>query len=126
MNEIIESTPTPLSDVSNEPILKLTLQAQDYIKSYLTRKPELSDQHFRVSVEGGGCSGYQYNFTFDTIKQDDLVINQDDVLVLVDPQSKLFLKGSTIDYKDDFRGSGFTVLNPNSKGSCGCGVSFTV
>ena len=126
MNNIIESQPTPLSMPTSDALLKLTVEAENYIKSYLARKSDLVGQSFRIAVEGGGCSGYQYNFTFDTPKDDDLVIKQGDVQVLIDPQSKLFLKGSVVDYKDDFRGSGFTVLNPNSKGSCGCGVSFTV
>ncbi len=123
----LESVPTPLSqEAPNMSPLQLTDNAINYIKNYLSKKQDIKGDSFRIAIEGGGCSGYQYNFCFDLKKEDDLVVICGDIKVLVDPQSKLFLNGSVVDYTDDFRGSGFVVNNPNSKGSCGCGVSFSV
>ncbi|EKD42157.1 MAG: iron-sulfur cluster insertion protein ErpA [uncultured bacterium] len=126
MNENFQSVPTPISSNEKKPVLDITDNSIEYIKSYLSKKPDLADKHFRIGIEGGGCSGYQYNFSFDNIKEDDFIFEKNGVKVLVDPQSKLFIMGSLVDYTDDFRGSGFVVKNPNSKGSCGCGVSFSV
>ena len=78
----------------------------------------------RVFVSGGGCSGFQYGFTFDEKKEGDNVIEQGGIMVLVDPQSATYLKGSTVNYVEDFRGAGFSVDNPNATGGCGCGKSF--
>jgi iron-sulfur cluster insertion protein len=81
----------------------------------------------RVAVTGGGCSGFQYNFTIDdTRMDDDLVIARDGATVLVDPMSLDFLKGSEIDFVDDLIGASFKIHNPNATASCGCGTSFSV
>ncbi len=81
----------------------------------------------RVAVTGGGCSGFQYNFTIDDTKMDDdLVIACDGATVLVDPMSLDFLKGSEIDFVDDLIGASFKIHNPNATSSCGCGTSFSV
>jgi len=81
----------------------------------------------RVSVEGGGCSGFQYNFTLDdTTTDDDLVISRDGATVLVDSVSMMYVGGSELDYVDDLIGQSFQVKNPNATASCGCGTSFTV
>jgi iron-sulfur cluster insertion protein len=81
----------------------------------------------RVSVTGGGCSGFQYNFTLDDTRLDeDLVIEREGAVVLVDPVSLDFLKGAEIDYVDDLIGAAFKVNNPNATASCGCGTSFSV
>jgi iron-sulfur cluster insertion protein len=80
---------------------------------------------FRVAVTGGGCSGFQYNFSFDDTRQeDDLVFGRDGVTVLVDAVSLDLLKGAEIDYVEDLVGSSFQVRNPNATASCGCGNSF--
>jgi len=81
----------------------------------------------RVSVEGGGCSGFQYKFDIDLSKgADDMVIARDGATVLIDPMSLNFLTGAEIDFVDDLIGASFRVNNPNATASCGCGTSFTV
>lgn len=82
--------------------------------------------HLRVFITGGGCSGFQYGFTFDEKRDDDNVISCGDISVLVDVPSLVYMKGAVVDYVADFRGAGFVVKNPQSKGECGCGTSFTV
>ncbi len=84
--------------------------------------PEL---RLRVFVQGGGCSGFQYGFTFDeTINDDDTTITKDGVELLVDPMSFQYLVGAEIDYKDDLEGAQFVIRNPNATTTCGCGSSF--
>jgi iron-sulfur cluster insertion protein len=81
----------------------------------------------RLAVTGGGCSGFQYNFTLDDTRlDDDLVIERDGATVLVDPMSLEFLKGAELDFADDLIGAAFKVHNPNASSSCGCGTSFSV
>jgi iron-sulfur cluster insertion protein len=81
----------------------------------------------RVAVLGGGCSGFQYNFSFEDARQDDdLVIERDGAAVLVDSTSLELLKGSELDYVEEMVGSSFQVKNPNATSSCGCGNSFSV
>lgn len=79
----------------------------------------------RVFVQGGGCSGFQYGFTFDeTINDDDTTIDKEGVQLLVDPMSFQYLVGAEIDYKDDLEGAQFVIRNPNANTTCGCGSSF--
>jgi iron-sulfur cluster assembly accessory protein len=81
----------------------------------------------RVSVEGGGCSGFQYKFDLvPTSEPDDLVIEKEGARVLVDPVSLEYLSGSEIDFVDDLIGSSFKIHNPNATASCGCGTSFSI
>jgi iron-sulfur cluster assembly accessory protein len=81
----------------------------------------------RVSVEGGGCSGFQYQFDLvDAAEPDDHRIERDGAAALVDDVSLPFLKGSEIDFVDELVGAQFKIANPNAKSSCGCGVSFSV
>jgi iron-sulfur cluster insertion protein len=81
----------------------------------------------RVFVQGGGCSGMQYGFTFDEDEnEDDFVIEQNSIKVLVDSMSMQYLMGAEIDYKEDLMGAGFSIKNPNAETSCGCGSSFSV
>ncbi len=81
----------------------------------------------RVFVTGGGCSGFQYGFTFDeAVNEDDTQVAIDDVTVLVDPLSYQYLVGSEVDYQEGLEGSRFVVNNPNATSTCGCGASFTV
>ncbi len=81
-------------------------------------------QGLRIRVLGGGCSGYQYHMAFDTPREGDQVIEQGGVRVVIDPKSLLFLTDSEIDFHDGLTGAGFTIKNPNAKGTCGCGQSF--
>ncbi|ARQ01802.1 iron-sulfur cluster insertion protein ErpA [Pseudorhodoplanes sinuspersici] len=81
----------------------------------------------RVSVEGGGCSGFQYKFDVERDRaEDDLVLERGNATVLIDPISVGFLAGSEIDFVDDLIGSAFKINNPNAKSSCGCGTSFSL
>ena len=80
----------------------------------------------RVYVQGGGCSGFQYGFTFDEDQQDDdTAVDKDGVRLLVDPMSFQYLIGAKIDYKDDIDGARFSINNPNASTTCGCGSSFS-
>lgn len=80
----------------------------------------------RVYVSGGGCSGFQYGFTFDEeISDDDTQVEKNGVTVLIDSTSIGYLKGAEIDYKDDLNGSQFVIRNPNATTTCGCGSSFS-
>lgn len=80
----------------------------------------------RVFVSGGGCSGFQYGFTFEeTANDDDTRVNKDGVTLLIDPLSFQYLVGAEIDYREDVQGAQFVIKNPNAKTTCGCGSSFS-
>jgi iron-sulfur cluster insertion protein len=86
--------------------------------------PELK---LRVFVTGGGCSGFQYGFTFDeTANTDDAVMEKNGVTLLIDPMSYQYLVGAEIDYTEGLEGSQFVIKNPNATSTCGCGSSFSV
>ena len=81
----------------------------------------------RISVEGGGCSGFQYRYDLVTERaDDDLVLERDGATVLIDPVSLPFLEGAEIDFVSDLMGQSFRITNPNATASCGCGTSFAV
>lgn len=81
----------------------------------------------RVAVSGGGCSGFQYGFSFDdTVREDDLTFERDGVILVVDEVSLDLLNGAEIDYVEELIGSAFQVRNPNASSSCGCGTSFAM
>ncbi|MBP6562415.1 MAG: iron-sulfur cluster insertion protein ErpA [Neisseriaceae bacterium] len=85
------------------------------------------DLKLRVFVNGGGCSGFQYGFTFDEIvNDDDFEIEKDGLTFLVDPMSYQYLVGAEIDYTESLHGSQFVIRNPNATTTCGCGSSFSV
>ena len=86
--------------------------------------PELK---LRVFVQGGGCSGFQYGFTFDeTTNDDDMTLEKNGVKLLIDSMSFQYLVGAEIDYKEDIQGAQFVIRNPNATTTCGCGSSFSV
>ena len=122
MNAVTESVdlqapPTPLI---------FTDSAAAKVKDLLAEEgnPELK---LRVFVQGGGCSGFQYGFTFDeAVSDDDTVLDKDGVQLLVDPMSFQYLVGAEIDYKEDLEGAQFVIRNPNASTTCGCGSSFSV
>jgi iron-sulfur cluster assembly accessory protein len=90
-------------------------------------KGEPSGTMLRVSVEGGGCSGFQYKFDMERAKAaDDLVIDRGSAVVLIDPVSVNYMAGSEIDFVDSLIGASFKVINPQAKASCGCGTSFAL
>lgn len=80
----------------------------------------------RVAVEGGGCSGFQYDIRLDEAAEDDLVLEKDGQKVLVDPVSLPFLSNAVIDFADELIGARFVIENPNATSSCGCGTSFSI
>jgi len=81
----------------------------------------------RVYISGGGCSGFQYGFTFDEeVNEDDTQVENGGVTVLIDSMSVQYLNGAEIDYKEDVSGAQFVIRNPNASTTCGCGSSFSV
>ena len=101
--------------------IKFTDKALKQINSLLQKKDKGS--FFRIAIKGGGCSGFQYEFTFDQSKAED-DLKQDNILI--DKTSADLLKGSEIDYVKELIGDNFKISNPQSKSSCGCGVSFSL
>ena len=109
----------------SEPSITLSPRAASRIAELIAR--ETAPTLFRVSVEGGGCSGFQYRFDLVTeTAPDDLLIERDGARVVVDPVSLPFMQGSEIDFVDDLIGSSFRINNPIATASCGCGTSFSV
>ena len=105
--------------------IKFTDNAIKQINHLLSKKEKGS--FFRIAIKGGGCSGFQYGFTFDESFQDgDTEIIKKGVSLLIDPMSVQYLKGAEIDYKEDLSGSQFIIKNPNASTTCGCGSSFSV
>jgi len=103
----------------------LTPAAAERIKAVVAAEP--AGAGLRVAVEGGGCSGFQYDIAVATrANADDLVVERDGARLFVDPVSLPFLLGSELDWVDELIGASFKVKNPNAKSACGCGVSFSV
>ncbi len=118
MNPKIDQTVVPTS-------VRLSANAARRIAEILST--EAPGTMLRVTVEGGGCSGFQYKF--DLVQErapDDIFIARDGAKVLVDPVSLPYIEGSEIDFVDDLIGAHFTVNNPNASASCGCGTSFSI
>lgn len=112
---------------SHDPvIMSFTDNAANKVQSLIAE--EGNDKlKLRVFVTGGGCSGFQYGFTFDElVADDDTAVEVDDVTVLVDPLSYQYLSGAHVDYLEGLEGSRFVVTNPNATTTCGCGSSFSV
>ena len=107
-------------------MITITESAKTKILDLLAEEnnPDLS---LRTFVQGGGCSGMSYGFTFDEItNEDDFEVPLEKFRVLVDSASMQYLQGSSIDYKEDIQGSQFVISNPNAQTTCGCGSSFSV
>jgi iron-sulfur cluster insertion protein len=105
--------------------LTLTEAAADKVSGLLAQEQN-ENLHLRVFVSGGGCSGFQYGFTFDDqVKENDAVVEQLGVKLLVDPMSLELLDGAEIDYQTSLQGESFVIRNPNAASTCGCGKSFT-
>ena len=106
--------------------IDLTDSAHARIENVMNSNKELGSK-FRVYVTGGGCSGFQYGFKFDSeVAFDDDVIEFDNFSVLLDSMSYPYLFGSTLDFVEDLSGSKFVIENPNAQTTCGCGESFTI
>jgi iron-sulfur cluster insertion protein len=107
-------------------VITISESAREKIKDLLLEEnnPNL---FLRTFVQGGGCSGFSYGFTFDeAINEDDFEIPLDNFKILVDSMSMTYLQGAEIDYKEDVMGSSFNIKNPNATTTCGCGSSFGV
>ena len=101
--------------------IKFTDKAIKQINHLLSQKDK--DSFFRIAIKGGGCSGFQYDFSFDkSIEKDDLKFEN----ILIDKSSADLLKGSEVDYVSELIGDSFKISNPQTKSSCGCGVSFSL
>jgi iron-sulfur cluster insertion protein len=106
-------------------VLSLSESAVAKVKDFAAKMPEAAGKSLRVFVQGGGCSGFQYGFTFDDARPDDYRVPAQDLTVLVDPMSATRLQGATVHWIEDMRGAGFSVENPNATSGCGCGKSFS-
>jgi iron-sulfur cluster insertion protein len=107
-------------------MITISESAKEKIKDLLLEEnnPKLA---LRTFVQGGGCSGFSYGFTFDDVaNEDDFEIPLDQFKLLVDAMSMTYLQGAEIDYKEDIQGSSFSIKNPNATTTCGCGSSFGV
>ena len=114
------------AEVETPEILVFTDSAANKVRELIEEEgnPELK---LRVFVSGGGCSGFQYGFTFDEIvNEDDTVMSKNGVSLLIDAMSYQYLVGAEIDYKEDLEGAQFVIKNPNASTTCGCGSSFSV
>lgn len=123
MNAVVETLPTTLDEMP--PPLVFTDSAADKVKQLVDEEgnPELK---LRVFVQGGGCSGFQYGFTFDeVVNEDDTQMAKNGVTLLIDAMSLQYLGGAEIDYKEDLQGAQFVIKNPNATTTCGCGSSFS-
>ena len=106
--------------------LEVTDRAVEKVQSLKTEEQN-DDLKLRVYVTGGGCSGFQYGFSFeDTMAEDDTLVSRNGVTVLVDSLSFQYLAGSTVDYEIGLMGSRFLITNPNASTTCGCGASFSI
>ena len=106
-------------------MINVTEAAAEKITELLTEENK-TGAGLRVFVQGGGCSGFQYGFTFDEeVNEDDSVMEKNGVKLLIDAMSYQYLVGAEIDYKDDLQGAQFVIKNPNASTTCGCGSSFS-
>jgi len=120
----VDESPTEAPSPS-EPRLTLTESAAVAAKAALQREG-LAEGALRVSVLGGGCSGFQYNLGFDQeARPDDVLIEQHGVRLVIDAVSLQYVQGTTIDYVSSLHGAGFKFINPNASRTCGCGSSFS-
>ena len=107
-------------------MLKLTERAVEKVKQLMIKEDQ-QGHSLRVSVQGGGCSGFQYGLTYEQDeKENDLILEFNGLKVFVDAMSNLHLEDVTIDYVDSLNGAGFKIENPKSTGTCGCGASFSM
>ena len=116
MNAPVEMMPAPLLFTDN---------AANKVKALIVEEGN-AELKLRVFVSGGGCSGFQYGFTFDEItNEDDTTMSKNGVSLMIDAMSYQYLVGAEIDYKEDLQGAQFVIKNPNATTTCGCGSSFS-
>jgi iron-sulfur cluster insertion protein len=118
MNDMATATTLP------DPLL-FTESAANKVKALIEEEGN-NDLKLRVFVTGGGCSGFQYGFTFDeAVSEDDTSMEKNGVTLLIDPMSLQYLGGAEIDYQEGIEGAQFVIKNPNATSTCGCGSSFS-
>ena len=123
----MNATSQPLASAADTlPVpLVFTDSAADKVRQ-LVEEEGNPDLKLRVFVQGGGCSGFQYGFTFDeVVNEDDTPMTKNGVTLLIDAMSLQYLMGAEIDYKEDLQGAQFVIKNPNATTTCGCGSSFS-
>lgn len=112
--------------IPSAPTLQVTQNAVNKVKRLVSEEgnPKLK---LRVFITGGGCSGFQYGFSFDEeATEDDTLIEQDGAVFIIDPMSFQYLAGAEVDYQEGLEGSRFVIKNPNAATTCGCGQSFSI
>lgn len=115
-----------VAETFNPAGINLTARAVNKVRELVTEEDN-EELKLRVFITGGGCSGFQYGFSFEEVAaEDDTAIEKDGVTVLVDPMSYQYLVGSEVDYTEGLEGSRFVVNNPNATTTCGCGASFSI
>ena len=123
MNAVAQTQPA-VADVMLSSLI-FTDSAVDKVKQLVDEEGN-PDLKLRVFVQGGGCSGFQYGFTFDeVVNEDDTQMGKNGVTLLIDAMSLQYLLGAEIDYKEDLQGAQFVIKNPNATTTCGCGSSFS-
>lgn len=119
------NTMTEMATAESQDLLLFTDNAANKVKELIEEEGN-AELKLRVFVSGGGCSGFQYGFTFDEItNEDDTVLNKNGVQLLIDPMSFQYLVGAEIDYTEGLEGAQFVIKNPNATSTCGCGSSFS-
>mgnify|MGYP001216429575 FL=1 len=113
--------------VENEKSVVFTEAAALKVQTLIDEEDTTNELMLRVFIQGGGCSGFQYGFTFDEKENDgDTIVTKEGVKLLIDPMSFQYLDGAEIDYTEGLEGSQFVIRNPNATTTCGCGSSFSV
>jgi len=108
-------------------VIQISDGAVNKILSLADSEDDTNNLNLRVYVTGGGCSGFQYGFSFDkVIDEEDTCITKDGANLVIDSLSLQYLQGSTVDYTEDLMGSKFVITNPNATTTCGCGESFSI
>jgi iron-sulfur cluster assembly protein len=109
---------------TSTPLVLVTETAVEEVKKLLANEPGKSG--LRLEVKGGGCSGMSYGMSFDNAQANDNIVETNGIKVFIDPKSAIYLKGTMLDFQGGLEGRGFAIKNPQAKGTCGCGQSFTV
>lgn len=106
-------------------LINMSADAAAKVREFMDEEDD-GELFLRVFVQGGGCSGFQYGFTFESVTtDDDIVCNVHGLKILIDPMSYPYLNGATIDYQQSLAGARFSITNPNAQTTCGCGSSFS-
>ncbi len=126
MSEVQETTPQETPSAGEDNPLIFTDSAASKVRELIAEENNEALM-LRVFISGGGCSGFQYGFTFDeNVDDGDTVVEKDGVKLLIDPMSFMYLTGAEIDYTEGLEGAQFVIRNPNATTTCGCGSSFSV